>query len=253
MKETATLTIKLLLITAIVAALLGGVNMVTSPIIAENTEAAFNENMKELLPEADKFEKDGTKLPEPESGVTVDGIYAGMLDDGTIVGYVASAVCGEGYGGDIVVMLGIDSDCKVTKAKVTEMSETPGLGAKSQSEWIDQYSGLGQDIQVDKNGSAASAEYKVEAISGATITSKAVTKAINASLDAARVVIDDNMPPSEEVENNENLDENQSEEGQPSAEPELIDSETEANQEDSENSEEVTADNNEDVEGGAAE
>lgn len=96
MKETATLTIKLLLITAIVAALLGGVNMVTSPIIAKNTEAAFNENMKELLPEADKFEKDGTKLPEPESGVTVDGIYAGMLNDGTIVGYVASAVCGEG-------------------------------------------------------------------------------------------------------------------------------------------------------------
>ena len=112
MKETATLTIKLLLITAIVAALLGGVNMVTSPIIAKNTEAAFNENMKELLPEADKFEKDGTKLPEPESGVTVDGIYAGMLNDGTIVGYVASAVCGEGYGGDIVVMVGIDSECK---------------------------------------------------------------------------------------------------------------------------------------------
>lgn len=253
MKETATLTIKLLLITAIVAALLGGVNMVTSPIIAKNTEAAFNENMKELLPEADKFEKDGTKLPEPESGVTVNGIYAGMLNDGTIVGYVASAVCGEGYGGDIVVMVGIDSDCKVTKAKVTEMSETPGLGAKSQSEWIDQYSGLGQDIQVDKNGSAASAEYKVEAISGATITSKAVTKAINASLDATRVVIDDNIPPAEEVENNENLDENQSDESQPSTEPELIDSETEANQEDSENSEEVTADNNEDVEGGAAE
>ena len=65
------------------------------------------------------------------------------------------------------------------------MSETPGLGAKSQSDWIDQYTGLGQDIQVDKNGSAASAEYKVEAISGATITSKAVTKAVNCALGAA--------------------------------------------------------------------
>ena len=244
MKETATLTIKLLLITAIVAALLGGVNMVTSPIIAKNTEAAFNENMKELLPEADKFEKDGTKLPEPESGVTVDGIYAGMLNDGTIVGYVASAVCGEGYGGDIVVMVGIDSECKVTKAKVTEMSETPGLGAKSQSDWIDQY----------KNGSAASAEYKVEAISGATITSKAVTKAVNASLDAARVVIDDNnIPPAEEVQNNENSDQNQVEEGQPSAESETIDSEAEVSQEDSETNREEPADSDEDVEGGAAE
>ena len=205
--------------------------------------------MKELLPEADKFEKDGTKLPEPESGVTVDGIYAGMLNDGTIVGYVASAVCGEGYGGDIVVMVGIDSECKVTKAKVTEMSETPGLGAKSQSDWIDQYIGLGQDIQVDKNGSAASAEYKVEAISGATITSKAVTKAVNASLDAARVVIEDNnIPPAEEVQNNENSDQNQVEEGQPSAE-----SEAEVSQEDSETNREEPADSDEDVEGGAAE
>ena len=69
MKETATLTIKLLLITAIVAALLGGVNMVTSPIIAKNTEAAFNENMKELLPEADKFDMSQVLYAEKATAV----------------------------------------------------------------------------------------------------------------------------------------------------------------------------------------
>lgn len=216
MKDTAILTVKLLLITAIVAALLGAVNMITEPIIAENAEKSTNDTMRELLPEADKFDLDGTKIPESEDpAVTVGEVYCGLKEDGTVVGYVSSAVCSEGYGGDIVVMVGVDPDCKVTKAKVTEMSETPGLGAKSQSEWIDQFSGLSQNIQVSKNGSAAGAEYKVDAISGATITSNAVTKAVNAVLDAVRVVIDDNtqvIPDSDEFVSEGELTEDSSEE-----------------------------------------
>ncbi len=195
MKDTVILTIKLLLITAIVAALLGAVNMVTEPIIAENAEKSTADTMKELLPDADIFDLDGTKIPESkDAAVTVGDVYCGLNNDDEVVGYISSAVCGEGYGGDIGVMVSVDLDCKVIKAKVTEMSETPGLGAKSQTEWIDQYSGLGQSIQVSKNGSESYAEYKVDAISGATITSNAVTKAVNAVLDAVRVVIDDNMP-----------------------------------------------------------
>lgn len=193
MKETLVLTLKLFIITTVVAVLLGTVNMITEPIIAENTIKATNDTMKELLPDADKFDLDGTEIPEPkESGVIVGDVNCGMKSDGTVVGYVISAVCQEGYGGDISVMVSIDNDCKVIKAKVTAMDETPGLGAKSQSDWIDGYDGLGQGIEVNKNGSADSAEYKIDAISGATITSKAVTKAVNATLDAARVVIDDN-------------------------------------------------------------
>ncbi len=197
MKEILTLTIKLLLITAIVAALLGGINMVTEPIIAENNEATFNANLKELLPDADKFELDGTKLPEPETGVTVNGIYCGMKDDGTVVGYVADAVCSEGYGGDVAVMTGVDTEGRITRTKVTEMEETPGLGAKCQTDWIDQYTGLTENIVVSKNGSAGDNPNKIDAISGATITSKAVTKAVNNSLTAAIVVINDNAPAAE--------------------------------------------------------
>lgn len=203
MKETVILTVKLFVITAIVAVLLGAVNMVTEPIIATNNEKTFQDNMKELLPEADEFDLDGTKLPEEkEAGVKVGDVYCGMSGD-EVKGYVTSVVCSEGYGGDIEVMVGITSDdgkAKVAKAKVTAMSETPGLGAKSQSEWIDQYDGLGAGIEVDKNGSAASAEYKVDAISGATITSKAVTKAVNAALDAVQAVIDDNAGTAAESE-----------------------------------------------------
>lgn len=195
MRETIVLTVKLFVITAIVAVLLGVVNMVTEPIIAQNNEKTFQDNMKELLPDADRFDLDGTKLPpEKEEGVKVSDVYCGLEGD-NILGYVTSVVCTEGYGGDIDVMVGVRDDngaAKIAKVKVTAMSETPGLGAKSQSDWINQYDGLGAGIEVDKNGSAASAEYKVDAISGATITSKAVTKAVNAAIDAVQAVIDDN-------------------------------------------------------------
>ncbi len=192
MKEILTLTAKLLLITAVVAALLGGINMITEPIIAENNEAAFQANLKELLPGAEKFELDGTTLPDPESGVTVNGVYCGMSSDGSAMGYVAEAVCSEGYGGDVVVMTGVDSDGKITKVKVTEMGETPGLGAKCQTDWIDQYTGLSENIVVNKNGSAGGNTNKIDAISGATITSRAVTKAVNNSVADIMVVIADN-------------------------------------------------------------
>lgn len=200
MKEILTLTIKLLLITAIVAALLGGINMVTEPIIAENNEATFQANLKELLPGAENFELDGTKLPEPEAGVKVNGVYCGMAADGTPVGYVTEAVCSEGYGGDVVVMTGVDAEGKITKVKVTEMEETPGLGAKCQTDWIDQYTGLTENIAVDKNGSAGNNPNKIEAISGATITSRAVTKAVNNSVSAAMTVIADNSGAAPELE-----------------------------------------------------
>ena len=200
MKEILTLTIKLLLITAIVAALLGGINMVTEPIIAENNEATFQANLKELLPGAESFELDGTKLPEPEAGVKVNGVYCGMAADGTPVGYVADAVCSEGYGGDVVVMTGVDTEGKITKVKVTEMEETPGLGAKCQTDWIDQYTGLTENIVVSKNGSAGNNPNKIDAISGATITSRAVTKAVNNSVSAAMTVIADNSGAAPELE-----------------------------------------------------
>lgn len=242
MKETSILALKLLLITAVVAALLGAVNMVTEPIIAKNSEATFSANMKELVPEADKFELDGTTLPAPDSGTNVEGVYCGMTNDGTPVGYVVSATSSEGYDGEIKVMVGVDSDGKITKVKVTEMSETPGLGAKCQSDWIDQYTGLGQDIKVDKNGSAGQAEYKVEAISGATITSNAVTKAVNSALSAAKVVIDDNMViPEEGFE----LDEVE--------EPEIEESESEDSLEDIESGEEEQESESEEQEEGGAE
>ena len=180
MKEITTLTVKLLLICGIVAALLAGVNLVTEPIIAANNQTTFEAAMAEVLPEASSFDQLSSEGFTPsETGVRLDSIY--RAGGG---GYVVSTVCSEGYGGDISVMVGITADLKVKQAKVMSMSETPGLGAKStEPKFIDQYSGLSGGVQVIKNSAPAGNE--IEAISGATITSKAVTKAVNAALEAA--------------------------------------------------------------------
>ena len=182
MKNILSLTLKLLLITAVVAGALGAINMVTAPIIAENSQKEFELSMTEVLPGASDFEEvENLDYTPSENGVKVESLYTAGDS-----GYVASAVCSEGYGGDVTVMVGIDSEFNVKKIKVMEMSETPGLGAKAQDEdFASQYDGLGYGIKVDKNGSAAGAEYKISAISGATITSKAVTKAVNAAIEAA--------------------------------------------------------------------
>lgn len=183
MKEITSLTVKLLLICGIVAALLAGVNMVTEPIIAANNQKTFESAMAQVLPDAGGFVPVETEGFSPtESGVTLDSVY--RAENG---GYVVSTVCAEGYGGDVSVMVGITADLKIHQAKIMSMSETPGLGAKAaQPDFINQYSGLSGGIQVIKN--SAPTGNQVEAISGATVTSKAVTKAVNAALETAKAV-----------------------------------------------------------------
>ena len=180
MKEISVLTVKLLLICAIVSALLAGVNSITKPIIAENEQKNFEIAMQEVLPEASGFkEVDPGDYTPSETGVTLDSLY--RADNG---GYVVSTVCSEGYGGDVSVMVGITKDLTINQVKIMSMSETPGLGAKaSEPEFIGQYDGLSAGITVVKNTTPA--DNQIEAISGATITSKAVTKAVNAALEVA--------------------------------------------------------------------
>ena len=179
MKETLTLTIKLLLICAIVTGLLAFVNHVTYPIITKNDQKTFEETMSQVLPDAGSFEELDLKDFKPaESGVTLESIH-----QSTSGGYVASTVCSEGYGGDISVMVGIYPDGTISCIKIMSMSETPGLGAKSTDpSFTDQYQHLTAPISVIKN--AEPDGNQITAISGATITSKAVTKAVNAALEA---------------------------------------------------------------------
>lgn len=178
MKEISALTIKLLLICAVVAALLASVNKLTAPVIEANSQKSFEAAMSEVLPDSGTFEELNTEAFKESTGITLNSIY--KAEKG---GYVASVICSEGYGGDISIMVGINKDLTVNQAKIMSMSETPGLGAKASTpEFIGQYSGKEKGIEVVKTAPEGN---DIQAISGATISSKAVTKAVNAAIEAA--------------------------------------------------------------------
>lgn len=182
MREIATLTAKLLLICVIVAGLLAFVNSVTQPIIALNEEITFQKSMQEVLDSSDKFEKIDATEHTFENGVTLNSVHKG--NNG---GYVVSATCSEGYGGDIEVMVGITPQLEIEKVLILSMSETPGLGARANSpDFLNQFTGSTKGIEVIKNSQPH--HNRISALSGATITSKAVTKAVNSALEAVNVI-----------------------------------------------------------------
>ena len=90
-------------------------------------------------------------------------------------GYTAEGTCKDGYGGDITLMVGFKKDKKtVISYKVLAASETPGLGMKLKTpEFASQFAGKdGSSLKVRKDGG------EIEAITSATITSRAVCRAI---------------------------------------------------------------------------
>ncbi len=179
--ETLILMVKLGIICIIVSGLLAYVNSVTAPVISANDQKTFEASMSEVLPDGGSFSEENINFTPKESGVELSSIY--KAENG---GYVATTVCHEGYGGDITVMVGIKNDMTVNKIKIMSLSETAGLGAKSNTpEFMNQYDGLKSGIKVEKNNGGNAADNSISAISGATITSKAVTKAVNCALEAA--------------------------------------------------------------------
>lgn len=109
--------------------------------------------------------------------------WSSALDkDGKTIGYVVSTTV-NGYGGDIDVMVGINNDGTINKAKVVSADdETPGLGQNTKKDsFIGQFSGKSGQLTVVKT--TPSSDDEIQAVTSATISSKAVTKAVNSCLD----------------------------------------------------------------------
>ncbi|MBQ9736809.1 MAG: RnfABCDGE type electron transport complex subunit G [Clostridia bacterium] len=183
-KEILVVSLKLFLITAVTSLLLAAANKITAPIIAQNAKNLEVAAKQEVLPMAADFMT--SEIPKFElEDVTIDSLSVGLdKKGGNILGYVVTATSKKGYGGNIRVMVGIDKDLKVLRAKIMESSETAGLGANaSKPQFIDQFIGADSKLTVVK-GEAQKGE--VSAITSATVTSKAVTSCVNAALDAAK-------------------------------------------------------------------
>ena len=169
MGEIVNLIVVLGLITLICALLLGVVNQVTAPKIAENQAATRNLAMAEIIPGAEFTDLQTTVDGE----VPITGVYEAVIG-GETVGYCVE-VTPSGFGGALTMIVGINADGTVAGAKVNGHAETPGLGAKAQSDWINQYAGAAADgsLAVTKDGGT------IASITGATITSRAVTAGVN--------------------------------------------------------------------------
>lgn len=162
---------------AIAALLLAGTNQVTSPIIEELNIKANNEARMEVLPQAKDFKEVSADDYKDANPATVSEVYE-AVDGSNTVGYTIK-VNPSGYGGNVEVTVGISSEGKITGVKIGNNSETPGLGAKAQEpEFYEQYNDKDATaLEVVKSGSAG--ENQIKAISGATITSNAVTNGVN--------------------------------------------------------------------------
>ena len=175
-KSVLQLGIILLIITAVAGFIIGAVYNITKEPIRIEEKKANDKAMKELLSDADKFVKKDMKLSNGVLEVN-EGIKSGKA-----VGYNIK-VASKGYGGKINIMVGIKNNGEVSGIKILSQSETAGLGANcEQPEFYKQYSGKPtQNLKVVKTSDVKKDEIK--AITGATITSKAVTKGVNEAID----------------------------------------------------------------------
>ena len=162
----------LFLITAVVAALLACVNAVTAPVIEELNAAKTQEAISAVLPGG--FDTEITDFTD-ESGI-VSKVYQGAN------GYAVEVGPG-GFDNTITMMVGVDNEGKVLGISIVSQTETAGLGAVAAAEtpkgiaFRDQFVGQTGSVSVTKDGGT------MDAITGATITSRAICVGVNAALD----------------------------------------------------------------------
>lgn len=158
------LTLTLLLITAVVAGLLGLVNYLTEDKIEALTREKAESAMQEVLP-AQRYDAIDFKM----DGVT----EAYRADNGGFVVRVES----NGFGGAIDMMVGVGLDGKVCGVSIISHSETASLGANCvREDFRAQYIGADGALAVNKDGGT------IDALTGATVTSRAVTNGVNLAL-----------------------------------------------------------------------
>ena len=184
-------TLILTAITVVSGLLLGVVYGITKEPIAEAQENTKQEAYRSVLSDASSFETmedfdaaDAASILE-ENGYSSDEITEvaeGIDDSGETVGYVVNVMSHEAYDGDLEVSVGIAADGTVKGIGMLSISETAGLGMKAdEAEFKDQF----KDKNVEKftyTKSGESGDDKIDAISGATITTNAVTNAVDSAL-----------------------------------------------------------------------
>ena len=175
----ATLVIVLACICLVSAAVLGLVNKVTVGPIQANTEKTVQESLRNVMPidgdyedVTDQYSGDPVTVDVTGVSVPVKAVYKAADE-----GYVVETMSPNGFGGALDMMAGVDNEGNVTGIAIISHAETSGLGSKSTDpEWQAQFKGVNGTIGVTKDG------YQINAITGSTITSRAVCDGVNAAI-----------------------------------------------------------------------
>lgn len=164
----------LTLIAAVMAGLLGGTNLLTAEKI-KTLEAEAEKAAVQKVIKAEKYEKSTLKSGETEY------TYFKAQNGTETVGY-AFTLSANGYGGAVKCVVGIDKSGKITATEITDVSnETPGLGQNAgRASFTEQFKGKSSELSVVKSGAK---ENEIQAVTGATITSKAVTSSVNLAME----------------------------------------------------------------------
>ena len=190
MKNIVAITLKLLVITIVAAAALGAVNYVTEGPIADQMAAQALEARQTAFPDAANFEAlyDPDTLPDvtlasvlgqddvPEDYGIIQTLYTAMDADGNAIG-IAAGVVTKGFNSGLHLTVGISADGTIQGVIMGDNTETAGLGSKaSEPSFQQQYIGKTSPLGVVK---ASPGDSDIQAITGATITTKGITDAVN--------------------------------------------------------------------------
>ena len=176
-------------ITLIAGAVLGFVYDVTKAPIAEQEAKAKSEACKEVFADAASFEAQSGSEEEMTSVAASGGYHKVSINEvlnaldasGMPLGYVITVTSHEGYGGDIKFSMGIRNDGTLNGISILSISETAGLGMRADEVLKPQFANKKAE-QFTYTKSGAVSEDQIDAISSATVTTNAVTNAVNAGL-----------------------------------------------------------------------
>ncbi len=179
---TAVLTV----ICIVVTLALSSTNLLTEKRIDELSVKAQKATMEKLIV-AEVYNEFTEKFGEDEVTYHIALSSDNAESKSEIVGYVFT-IKAKGYGGDISVMTAVNTDGTVAAVNILDASgETPGLGQNiTKYKFYSQYKGLKNGITVSKNDAK---ENEIQAVTGATVSSKAVTNAVNKALEYAEQII----------------------------------------------------------------
>lgn len=176
----------LLIISFVVAFGISIVNYYTEGVIEERLRQTDNSQQREVLAEASDFKNISSEVDimDQSQKDIINEIYAGY-NDGKFVGFVFKNAV-KGYGGDMNVTVGILASGEVSRVIIGQNNETPGLGSRvAESPFIEQYIGknISKVLEIVKH--KPNEDNQIEAVSGATISSKAANLAVSTSTSVA--------------------------------------------------------------------